>query len=1139
MLKIRKACIRACVLSFLALLIVACGGGGGSGATGTTQGTQPPAQTGTIVLQQILLRAIPNVITHERLTGFDAQGTRLFGPVTFPKSQTITLDNVPIAVTQLQIEYLLGNLVVGLGTVPVVVLPGQTTTVSDPPFQDVEVVLSTIQITPASPSIADGTSVGFTATGTFTDNTQRDISASVTWSSGNPSVAPISASGTATGVNPGSTTIQAALGAVSATTTLTVTPAVITSIAVTPPNPSIADGTTQQFTATASLSDGTTQDVTDSASWTSSLPEKATINASGLTTGVDPGSTNITATVNGISGTATLKVTAAVVTAIQVTPPNPSIAVGTAEQFTATAYFSDGTTQDVTLTATWASSVPDKANVSPTGLATGVVPGQTSITASFGGESGQTNLMVTPAVITSITVTPPTPSIASGTNQQFIATANFSDGTTQDVTALASWTSSLPDKATVSSTGLAIGVDAGQTAITTTVSGISGTATLTVTPAVVTTIHVTPPDASIAAGTTQQFAATANFSDGSNQDVTSTASWTSSDPGKATINAAGLGPAVAPGDTTITATFDGEIGQATLSVTSAVITSISVAPQSAQVIEEGKQQFAATAHLSDGTTQDVTNIAYWISESLNVATISSTGLATGIDPGNSQIKATIGTTSGSTNLEVLALALLSLEIAPADQVVGLGRQLSYTSNGHFNDTSTRNISSQTNFTSLTPLLASFQDNILTGLSEGLLTVQGSSEGKTDQTQVRVVPLTQRISISDAGAETNTRNYRSDLSGDGRYVVFQSFASNLVTGDTNGAEDIFLADRLTGHLTRVSLTSSGQQANGSCEDGHVSDDGNFVAFASSADNLAPSGHGVFLRDLTTGTMYHASRGRFGALNSNGGIVRMNPNGRFVVFQSDSRDLVADDTNGHNDVFLYDRTDDSIHRVSLGQGGVQGNEKSFRGSPSGDGRYVVFSSLADNLVPGDTNGFMDVFVLDRTTGNVERVSVGTGGVQSNGPSDYADISADGRFVVYESQADNLVPGDTNTTYDIFLYDRQTGQVDRISTDINGIEANGASLSPSVSDNGRYVGFQSQATNLVADDTNGWTDIFVKDRVDGDVQRANLSSSGSQSVVSAGRPQISRDGRFMTFESSDGNLVSGDANNETDILVRALNP
>jgi Tol biopolymer transport system component len=263
------------------------------------------------------------------------------------------------------------------------------------------------------------------------------------------------------------------------------------------------------------------------------------------------------------------------------------------------------------------------------------------------------------------------------------------------------------------------------------------------------------------------------------------------------------------------------------------------------------------------------------------------------------------------------------------------------------------------------------------------------------------------------------------------------------------------------------------------------------------------------------------------------------GRFVAFESAASVLVPGDTNGVVDVFVRDRQTGAIERVSVDSSGVQGNDISIYPSISADGRYVAFLSAASNLVAGDTNGVLDMFVHDRQTGVTERVSVDSVGTQGDGSCfSPPAMSADGRYVVFESSATNLVPGDTNGAEDVFVHDRQTGATERVSVASDGTQGNALSGFASISADGRYVAFVSFAGNLVPGDTNGHYDVFVRDRQNGTTERVSVSSGGAQgngdSSVGFGLT-MSADGRYVAFASDSSNLVPGDTNGFSDTFVR----
>jgi 6-phosphogluconolactonase (cycloisomerase 2 family) len=701
---LQKNQIWSAFIGFFLLVVAGCSNGSDENiaALVATDSTSP---FGSIRLSQVLLRNVPSQVTQQRFTGFDQSGAVRYGPEIRVKSSQIMLENVSTSVSRLQIEYLNGEDVIGLGNASVALTVGQTYQLTNPPFQDVVEALASIQISPGDAVIVDGTSLRYTAIGTFVDSTQVDLSSSVTWSSSNQSTATITPGGLATATSPGGTTIAAALGPIADSTPLTVSAAVVTDIQISPTSPVISDGTTLQFTAIATLSDGTTQDVTSSVQWTSGSTGVATIDSTGLSTAVDPGQSLVTVTLGSITGTANLTVTQAEVSSIVVTPANPTLANGTSQQFKATAIFTDNSQQDVTSAATWSSETTGVATITASGgYATAVsAAGTTTIEAQFSGVTGSTTLSLTAAEISSITVTPQTPVIADGTTQQFTATASLSDGTTQDVTSSASWTSGATATATIDpSTGLATAVDPGQSIITATVGAVSGTATLTVTSATVSTIAVTPGNPTLANGTTQQFTATATLSDSTTQDITSSATWSSDTPSVATITASGgFATAVSAGGTTaIEAQFSGVTGSTTLSVTAAEISSISVTPGTPAIADGTTQQFTATATLSDGTTQDVTSSATWTSGTTATATIDpSTGFATAVDPGQSIITATVGAVSGTATLTVTSATLESLAILPSTALSAPGSTRQYHAIGTYSDGTTQDLTGEATWSS--------------------------------------------------------------------------------------------------------------------------------------------------------------------------------------------------------------------------------------------------------------------------------------------------------------------------------------------------------------------------------------------------------------------------------------------------------
>ncbi len=452
--------------------------------------------------------------------------------------------------------------------------------------------LVSIEITPAEASIAVDTEQQFVATGIYSDNSTKDLTATAEWSSSDPSVATVAGAEAGTtgvsavdspkttkgrsvyGKGEGTTTISASWGGISGRGRLTVKGVKLVSIEVTPTNPSIALGSAQQFSATGTFSDNTTQDLTFSVNWTSSNEAAATIAPGGTATSVGPGTATITAKLWNVTGSTELTVNPATLLSITVTPSSPQIAEGTVQRFTATGLFSDDTTQDLTTAAAWTSSDPGVAAVDSKGAATAIAPGAVTITATSGGVSGSTTLTVNGVDLVSVSVTPADPAMAKGTTLQFTATGTYSDDSTQDLTATVTWTSSNTGVATISnaagSKGLATSASAGSSTIKAASGNISGSTALTVNPAALVSISVAPSNETIAKGTTMQFTATGTYSDNSTQDLTAAVTWSSSNTAAATIsNAAGsrgLATSVTAGSTTISAVSGSVSGTAGLSV---------------------------------------------------------------------------------------------------------------------------------------------------------------------------------------------------------------------------------------------------------------------------------------------------------------------------------------------------------------------------------------------------------------------------------------------------------------------------------------------------------------------------------------------------------------------------------------------
>ncbi len=446
----------------------------------------------------------------------------------------------------------------------------------------------------------------------------------------------------------------------------------------------------------------------------------------------------------------------------------------------------------------------------------------------------------------------------------------------------------------------------------------------------------------------------------------------------------------------------------------------------------------------------------------------------------------------------------------------------------------------------------------------------------------VVPAAvERVSISPTEQEGNGASYGPvALSDDGRFVVFTSRATNFFGQPlTSALQNVFVRDRRTGFTELVSrgdsATANNALPNGASYEPTISGNGRFVAFATDASNLIGNG-GQYLPDINgrTDVYVRDRRGvtiRVSGPNEIGRSKRpqISRDGSVVAFTSDSFGLLPGDAAPEDDVYVavldMDETTgrltgvDHYEKMSTSSTGTNANAPSELAGISADGRYVLFHSTATNLVSGDTNGAADLFLKDRETGEVTLVSrasdttddtgTTTPGEAGNGASTSGALSADGRYAVFLSDATNLVEDDTNGATDVFIRDLQTGETERVSINDNGEESDGANavvldptsfnfgVRPFVSDDGRFVGFASLATNLVFDDNNQVADLFVRDRQEGTTSRLSSTVTGLEGNGLSAGAGLSGNGRFVALTSDSDNLVAGDTNGESDVFLLDL--
>lgn len=519
--------------------------------------------------------------------------------------------------------------------------------------------LSQIQISPANKSIAKGTSLQLKASGIFSDGTHQNVTSSVTWHVSPSAVATISSEGTLTGVGKGEAQVSATYQEVTGDASITVGPPAIVSIAVSASNPSLPMGDSEPLTATGKFSDGSTQDVTQSATWQSTPSTIATISGSGTLTGVGKGIAQATATYQGASGNVTITVGAAVLVGISVGVTQASLAVGQSEPLTATGKFSDGSTQNLSQFVTWQATPPSIATISAQGSLTGMGKGTAQVSAAYQGTTGSAAIAVGAAALVGITVGVSEPTLPLGESEPLTATGKFSDGSTQNLTQMVTWQATPGIVATVNAQGSLTGVGKGVAQIFASYQGASGSAAVTVGASALLSITVSPNGSSLPAGKTESLSAIGTFSDGTQQNFTQSAAWSSSAPSVATVSTTGAVLAKVIGSTMISATVGSTTGKAALSVTAPVIVSLSVTPTPMSLLLGKSAQLDAVANFSDGSTQDVTSTATWTSQQPTIVAVNTTGLISAELAGSSTVTASTNNLSGSAAITVTPLMSVS------------------------------------------------------------------------------------------------------------------------------------------------------------------------------------------------------------------------------------------------------------------------------------------------------------------------------------------------------------------------------------------------------------------------------------------------------------------------------------------------
>jgi len=405
-------------------------------------------------------------------------------------------------------------------------------------------------------------------------------------------------------------------------------------------------------------------------------------------------------------------------------------------------------------------------------------------------------------------------------------------------------------------------------------------------------------------------------------------------------------------------------------------------------------------------------------------------------------------------------------------------------------------------------------------------------------------VTRLVSFATNGDQANSTCDRPSMSADGRYIAFDGHATTLVNGDTNGVVDVFVRDVLLETTVRVSVDSAGAQGNGTSESPVISGDGRYVAFLSHATNLVPQDTNgvddVFVHDLLSGITERVSVSSSGVQQNLGFVgeqLGISHDGSRIVFSSEATNLTFVPVASHRDVYLRDRSTLTTQLVSFRPPIIASDGVCHRATLSADGNVVAFQSHATNLVLGDTNQDTDIFVFDLGSNTIERVSLGDQGQQGFSHAVESSLSADGSLVAFDSLANNLFPGDGNGVSDVFVFDRALGTSRLASFALGGGAANGISSTPVLNATGSHVMFRTKATDVYVGDVNSTTtDLVLRDLATDEIEHLTVSTDGRSANVNCRGGDLSADATLVCFSHRDRrHLVYGDLNTDEDIFLR----
>jgi len=628
------------------------------------------------------------------------------------------------------------------GTVTVSASYEDTTATIDANIIPPEVsALSSISVTSLPTSMKTGETRQLSATGLYTNGDSIDLTNSVEWLSSNSSAATVDPSGLVTFIAIGSVTITATSAGIEEATSSDII--ALTSLFVSEFSDTLITGATEQFSVTATYSDSSSEDLSNTATWSSSDTDVASISSSGLLTTITSGSVSITASFGSFSDTASGNVIT--LTGLTISDFSGTLITGATEQFSATATYSDSSTEDLTNTATWLSSDPSVASISSSGLLTTISSGSVNITASFAGfsDSASGNVITR----TDLTISNFSGTLKTGATEQFSAIATYSDSSTEDLSNSATWSSSDSGIASISTSGLLTTLSAGSVNITASFGGLSDSASGNV--IALTTLTVNDFSGTLKTGVTEQFSATATYSDSSTEDLTNTASWSSSDTDIASISSSGLLTTLSAGSVNITASFGGFSDTAPGSIIT--LNSITINALSHNLKIGESEQLVATGTYSDSSTENLSSNVTWLSSDSNIASLSSTGLLTSVAIGTVVLSASNSEFEGLLNATMIDLS--SISISPPSSTLAKSTSQQFIATGIYSDDTSQDLSSLVNWvTGDNDLATTSNTGLLRAVSDGATTITASLNSTSGSANVTVTTVTlQDIEISAPNA----------------------------------------------------------------------------------------------------------------------------------------------------------------------------------------------------------------------------------------------------------------------------------------------------------------------------------------------------------------------------------------------------